>query len=310
MIPTRAAGAFLVLVSLLSGPLAADTVVLRNGTTYRNVRATIRGDVLIVVVQGDARLRVPVRDVLRIIPGAVQDDSPVAPAAPPVASDPAQGTETDHRPPPMPTPRHELTALEVAAGPLPGFSPYYFHDHPIRGALSGGLELLTLYPALVLAANPQRAPLERYLPLAYAGEVLSPSGAGQGYGGGNAAVSSLASTITRAWMIQTTDRMLYGPVRDPLHGGGYTGIDRYLAMRSRAYALFATAVLLDSLALVLFHPGATNEQSDTRRNAQEPRWRVSLQLAPDIGTTDRFTPDGWSGRPGPASLHFQISRAF
>lgn len=323
-----ATGAFLLLfLLLLPGSLAADTVVLRNGTTYRNVRAKLQGEMLIVLLQGEVGVKVPVRDVLRIVPSAVQVDPPVAPASPPTTTGPrgenkegspepetrppassttAQGAETDRGPTPPP---HKLTWLEFASGPLPGLSPYFFHDRPVAGALSGGLEVLALYPALLLAASPRRAPLERYLPVAYVSEVLSPSGGGQGYGGGGAAFTALWSTVNRAWMIQEADRLLYGPVRDPIQGG-YTGIDRYLTMRNRAYALFATAVLLDSLSLVLFHSRSAEIRSDTRRGAQEPRWRASIQLAPDPGTADPLSMESWASRPGHSALHFRLSRCF
>lgn len=293
--------------------LRADTVILRNGNVYKNVRTKVNKGNL--EIRGDTNISIPLKDIKSILPQAVIDNRKTEnrKSRKPRSQNNDEPERTDskrnHSPSAVsePVPNGEpssnrsrfaddsdSTIWETLAGPLPGLSPYYFSGNTKAGILSGGFEMVALIPAIILWQNPERPGPERYLIYSY---ILTPEttaleteSGNTGFGNQNQPGSKSSDNTTHilmnAMLLQMLDQATFDPVRNPFRSNQYISRQSYLDQRRNALALLSIAILSDTLSFYLFH----TDTDDGNKNAL--RLNLQINIAPNVYDYNSSTTSG------------------
>ncbi len=257
-------------------PLSGDTVLLRDGTTYTNVKSRIEGNAMLI---DEGRLRIPLNRIKSVQPGPVFPPGSNKNAT---SIDPSSNMNSlQHNPESDADVKNDLIrsnsnnqTLKILSGPLPIVSPWWFEQDYWLAAGAGGVEFTTLSLFILSSQTPyQKSVMDYTGQAAMLTFISSKVDAGSGSAQSNGLQQEI-SLIKNSLLLYLIDRATFSPVRDSLHPNQWISTEHYRLRQRQAGLFFLSALLLDSLPWFVWNACCT-DRNDVQTMA------LSLQLRPD-----------------------------
>ncbi|TGK28134.1 hypothetical protein EHQ12_13130 [Leptospira gomenensis] len=217
--------------------LKADTVILRSGTEYKNVKTILGKSSVKIDTESGSSFQVPISSIKSI------KSQPVKWSASP--SNAVSASETETNPEPLKNSElMRLTFLGALPSLIPGWSNLYINGHPLLGSLFSIAEIY-LVSLVSVYAKPTVTFYEESGNIALAYYNLFPNGLSQ-----NPSFAAILVVEQQASL-----------VKDPM-SGGYTTHSKLQESRERAISGLIGVLFLDfSLTQILSYSSKTKPQT-------------------------------------------------